>query len=75
MIKKLTVRQSIPRQIDKGFGAPEEERRVWVSRRGERGLGLPRKREGSGSLEEERGVWNSQGGGKDKCLYFFLYIS
>ena len=52
----LTVRQSIPRQVDKRFGVPEEERGVWVS-------------------EGERGVWNSQGGGKDKRLYFSLYIS
>ena len=22
--------------------------------------------------EEERQVWNSQGGGKDKCLFFFF---
>ena len=25
----------------------------------------------SGCPEEETGVWNSQGGGKDKCLFFF----
>ena len=24
-------------------------------------------------LEEEKGVWNSQGGGKDKCLFFFFF--
>ena len=26
-------------------------------------------------LEEEKGVWNSQGGGKDKCLFFFFFLS
>ena len=31
-------------------------------------------REGSGATEEEIGVWNSQGGKKDKCLFFPLYI-
>ena len=42
------MRESIPRQVDKKSGVPEED----------------------------RGVWNSQGGGKDKCLFFFssLYI-
>ena len=24
------------------------------------------------ALKEEIGVWNSQGGGKDKCLFFFF---
>ena len=28
----------------------------------------------SGVSEEERGVWDSQGGGKDKHLFFSLYI-
>ena len=34
----------------------------------------PRRRKGSGALKAEIKVWNSQGGGKDKHLFFFLYI-
>ena len=26
------------------------------------------------ALKEEIGVWNSQGGGKDKCLFFFFFL-
>ena len=46
----LKMRESIPRQVDKKSGVPEEEKGVW----------------GSGALEEEIGVWNSQREGKDK---------
>ena len=39
-----------------------------------RSPGSPRRRKGSGALKAEIKVWNSQGGGKDKRLFFFLYI-
>ena len=35
----------------------------------------PRRRRGSGALKQEIEVWNSQGGGKDKCLFFFFSLS
>ena len=38
--------ESIPRQIDKKSGVPEEERGVWGSQRGDRGLEFSRRRKG-----------------------------
>ena len=40
------VRESIPRQIDKKSGVPEEERGVWGSSGGERDLEFSRRRKG-----------------------------
>ena len=38
--------ESIPRQADKKSGVPEEKRRVWGSRGGDRGLEFSRRRKG-----------------------------
>ena len=38
------VRESIPRQVDKKSGVPEEEKRVWGSPSGDRGLEFSRRR-------------------------------
>ena len=38
------VRKSIPRQVDKKSGVPEEERGVWGSQKGDRGLEFSRRR-------------------------------
>ena len=46
---KIDIKQvieSIPRQIDKKSGVPEEERGVWGSQRGNRGLEFSRRRKG-----------------------------
>ena len=40
------VRDSIPRQIDKKFRVPEEEKGVWGSQSGDRGLEFSRRRKG-----------------------------
>jgi len=40
------VRESIPRQVDKKSGVPEEERGVWGFRRRDRGLEFSRRRKG-----------------------------
>ena len=40
------VRESIPWQVDKKSGVPEEEKRAWDSQRGDRGLEFSRKRKG-----------------------------
>ena len=63
--EKGGMRESVPRQVDKKSRGPQGR---------EGGLGLLRRREGSGVLEEEIEVWNSQGGGKDKYLFFPIYI-
>ena len=38
--------ESIPRQVDRKPGVPEEERGVWGSRRGDRGLEFSRRKKG-----------------------------
>ena len=43
-----------------------------VTRQVDKKSGGCQRREGSGILEEEIGVWDSQGGGKDKCPFFFF---
>ena len=40
------VRKSIPRQVDKKSAVPVEERGVWGSQRGDRGLEFSRRRKG-----------------------------
>ena len=40
------MRKSIPRQIDKKFGVPEEEKGVWGSQGGDRGLQFSRRGKG-----------------------------
>ena len=40
------VRKSSPRQVDKKSGVPEEERGVWGSRRGDKGLEFSSGRKG-----------------------------
>ena len=40
------MRKSIPRQIDKKFGVPEEEKGVWGSQGGDRGLEFSRRGKG-----------------------------
>ena len=40
------VKESIPRQVDKKSGVPEEERGVWGSQRGDKGLEFSRRRKG-----------------------------
>jgi len=40
------VRESIPRQVDKKSGAPEEQKGVWGSQGGDRGLEFSRRRKG-----------------------------
>ena len=40
------MRESIPRQVDKNSRVPEEERGLWGSQRGDRGLEFSRRREG-----------------------------
>ena len=42
----IKLRESIPRQVDKKSGVPEEERGVWGSQGGSRGLEFSRKRKG-----------------------------
>ena len=42
----LLVRESIPRQVDKKPRVPEEEKEVWGSQGGDRGLEFSRKRKG-----------------------------
>ena len=40
----LAVREAIPRQVDRKSGVREEERGVWDSRKGDRGLQISRRR-------------------------------
>ena len=40
------MRESVLRQVDKKSRVPEEERRVWGSQRGDRGLEFSRRTEG-----------------------------
>ena len=40
----LKMRESIPRQVDKKSGVPEEEGGVWGSQGGDRGLEFSRRR-------------------------------
>ena len=40
------MRESFPRQVDKKFGVPEEEKGVWGSQGGDRGLEFSRRRKG-----------------------------
>ena len=54
----MRMRESIPRQIDKKFRVPKEEKGVWAS--------------GGGDGSPEIGDRSSQGGGKDN--FFFPYI-
>ena len=42
----LELRESIPRQVDNNSGAPEEEKEVWGSRNGDRGLKFSRRKKG-----------------------------
>ena len=42
----LKMRESIPRQVDKKSGVPEEEKGVWGSGRGGRGLEFSKRRKG-----------------------------
>ena len=42
--EKGGMKESIPRQVDKKSGVPEEEKGVWGPRGGERGLGFSRRR-------------------------------
>ena len=42
----LKMRESIPRQVDKKSGVPEEEKGVWGSGRGDRGLEFSTRRKG-----------------------------
>ena len=51
--EKGGMKESIPRQVDKKSGVPEEEKGVWGPRGGERGLGFSRRRQGSGILQKE----------------------
>ena len=41
-----TVRDSIPRQVDKKSGVPQEKKGVWGSQGGDRGLEFSRRRKG-----------------------------
>ena len=40
------MKESVPRQLDKKSGAPEEEKRVWGSQGGDRGQEFPRRSKG-----------------------------
>ena len=40
------MKESISRQVDKKSGVPKEEKRVWGSQEGDRGLEFSRKRKG-----------------------------
>ena len=40
------VRESIPRQVDKKSGAPEEQKGVWGSQGGDRGVEFSKRRKG-----------------------------
>ena len=40
------MRESVPRQVDRKSGAPEEERGVWGSQGGDGGLEFSRRRKG-----------------------------
>ena len=44
------MRESIPRQVDKKFGVPEEEKGVWGSQSRDRGLEFSRRRKGQTSF-------------------------
>ena len=46
----MPFRESIPRQVDKKSGVPREEKGVWGSRNGDRGLEFSRKRKGQTSF-------------------------
>ena len=45
-MKYVVLRESIPRQVDKKSGVPEEEKEVHGSRSGDRGLEFSRRRKG-----------------------------
>ena len=45
-VLNLVLRQSIPRQGDKKSGVPKEEKGVWASQSGDRGLGFSRRTKG-----------------------------
>ena len=40
------MRESVPRKVDKKSGVPEEEKQVWGSQGGDRGLEFSRRRKG-----------------------------
>ena len=42
----LQMRESVPRQVDKKSGVPKEEKGVWGSERGDRGLEFSKRRKG-----------------------------
>ena len=44
-MKYVVSRESIPRQVDKKSGVPEEEKGVWGSQNGDRGLEFSRRSE------------------------------
>ena len=44
--EKGGMKESIPRQVDKKSGVPEEEKGVWGSQGGDRGLEFSRRRKG-----------------------------
>ena len=46
----VLLRQSVPRQVDKNSEVPKEERGVWGSQRGDRGLEFSRRRKGQAFL-------------------------
>ena len=46
----MRVRESIPRQVDKKSGVPKEEKGVWGSQGGDRGLEFSRRRKGQVSF-------------------------
>ena len=48
--EKGGMKESIPRQVDKKSGVPEEERGVWGSQGGDRGLEFSRRRKGQMSF-------------------------
>ena len=54
--RKGGMRESIPRQVDKNSRVLEEEE----------------EEKGFGALKKEIGIWNSEGGGNDKCLFFYI---
>ena len=46
----VVLREQIPRQADKKSGAPQEEKGVWDSQVGDRGLEFLRRRKGQTSF-------------------------
>ena len=43
---ELLMRESVPRQVDKKSGVPKEEKGIWGSQGGDRGLEFSRRRKG-----------------------------